>query len=627
MRRVLLGAVCAALIGLSATPARAAFDDPLFFYVPQPSDSVPAPPVGYVSAPCGLAVGASGGLYVSDYYHRAVDIFGVTSNPSYASQPLTAWSGAANPHTGPVDDPCGLSLGPSGVLYLNNYHRNVVRFPVPLSLASAQVIDSGDPSDPFANPTGVAVDAGTGRLYVDDRAYVAVYDASGNPVLDGSDPLRIGEDTLGDGYGIAVSGYPITPGYVYVPDAATDTVKVYDPATSTTIPAQTITGPPGGFGSLEDSAVAVDDDTGEVYVVDTLGAQLSEEPWAVVWVFNAAGAYKGRLKYATVNAAPTGIAVDNTGTSTQGRVYVTSGIGEHAGIYGYPPDAVTSAALPPLKAGTGGGGSSLSAGVTGPSSSTTTPLGQASSREGPRPHRASSSSISQKGNLRVSVGGELRPRRLPRKGAAPIAVSVSGEISTTDQSLPPSLKTLRIDLNRYGRIDSEGLPVCPYERIQPGTSSHALSTCRSSLVGKGSFTADITLSGQEPYPTKGKLLVFNGLRGGKPVLYGHIYSPRPFATSFVIVFAVKKLGKGTYGSSLIAPLPAAMKVWGRLTGISMTLSRRYSYKGHQHSYLSSGCPAPKGFSKAAFPLARASFAFEGGQSLSSVLNGTCKVGG
>ena len=233
----------------------------------------------------------------------------------------------------------------------------------------------------------------------------------------------------------------------------------------------------------------------------------------------------------------------------------------------------------------------------------------------------------QEGNLRVSVSGKLAPKRLPRTGLAPISVSVGGQIATTDNTLPPQLKALRIELNRHGRLDYEGLPTCNYARIQPGSSSHALAGCRSALVGKGSFSANITLAGQEPYATQGKLLVFNSVQGGKPVLYGHIYSPRPFATSFVIIFKVTQQKKGTYGIVLNAPLPKAMRSWGRLTGLEMTLDRRFNYKGKAHSYISSGCPAPKGFPGATFSLARASFSFAGGQELSSVLSSTCKVRG
>lgn len=240
---------------------------------------------------------------------------------------------------------------------------------------------------------------------------------------------------------------------------------------------------------------------------------------------------------------------------------------------------------------------------------------------------SSQAEISQQGNLRVTVSGKMAPKRLPRQGAAPISVSVGGEITTTDQSPPPQLRAMQIELNRHGHLDYRGLPSCEYGRIQPGSSSHALASCRSALVGKGSFSAEITLAGQETYSSEGKLLVFNSIRGGKPVLYGHIYSPRPFATSFVIVFKVTRLRKGTYGILLNAPLPAAMKAWGRLTAINMTLSRRFNYKGKSHSYISSGCPAPEGFPGAVFPLARTSFAFAGGIELSSVLSGNCKVRG
>jgi hypothetical protein len=241
---------------------------------------------------------------------------------------------------------------------------------------------------------------------------------------------------------------------------------------------------------------------------------------------------------------------------------------------------------------------------------------------------AVAATITQKGNLRVAVQGDLSPKKLPRKGTAPISVSVGGEISTTDSTLPPQLKSLRIELNRGGQIDSQGLPVCQYPKIQPGSTSRALAGCRSSLVGEGSFSANITLAGQEPYPTQGRLVVFNGEKGGKPVLYGHIYSSKPFATSFVIVFKLSKRKSGTYGTVLDAPLPKAMDAWGRLTSLEMTLSRRYSANGKRHSYLSSGCPAPKGFSGAVpFPLARTSFSFAGGATLSSVLTGSCRPRG
>jgi hypothetical protein len=235
--------------------------------------------------------------------------------------------------------------------------------------------------------------------------------------------------------------------------------------------------------------------------------------------------------------------------------------------------------------------------------------------------------IAQKGKLRVTVTGELAPRTLPRKGTAPISVAVGGRISTTDRRPPPQLKLLRIELNRNGRLDYRGLPVCRIGDIHPASSSRALAACRPSLVGQGTFWANIVLSGQQPYATKGRLLVFNGRRNGKPALLGQIYAARPFATSFVITFTVRHLPRGTYGTVFTASLPRTLGSWGYVTAIKMKLSRRYRHRGRRHSYISAGCPAPKGFSRVTFPLARTSFVFAGGRRLSSTLTRTCGARG
>ena len=126
---------------------------------------------------------------------------------------------------------------------------------------------------------------------------------------------------------------------------------------------------------------------------------------------------------------------------------------------------------------------------------------------------------------------------------------------------------------------------------------------------------------------KGRMLAFNGRQGVKPVLFGQIYSPRPFATSFVIVFSIQALSKGSFGTRLHARLPASLGTWGKLTGIELKLSRRYAYRGHQHSYVSAGCPAPKGARSTPFPFARTSFGFESGRVLGVTLIRSCSARG
>ena len=238
---------------------------------------------------------------------------------------------------------------------------------------------------------------------------------------------------------------------------------------------------------------------------------------------------------------------------------------------------------------------------------------------------AGAAEITQKGNLRVAVEGEMTPTLLPRQGTKPVSVTVGGKISTTDGSLPSQLKTIAIEINRHGRLDYKGLPTCQRRDIQPATTAQALSACRPALVGQGIFSAAVVLNGQAPYASKGKLLVFNGKEEGHQVLYGQIYTAQPFTNSFVITFQIKPIGHGTFGTALIADLPKALGDWGYVTGIEMTLSRTYSAHGSRHSYISAGCPAPKGFTVASFPLARSSFSFADGRTLRSVLNRSCRA--
>jgi hypothetical protein len=236
--------------------------------------------------------------------------------------------------------------------------------------------------------------------------------------------------------------------------------------------------------------------------------------------------------------------------------------------------------------------------------------------------------VTQKGSVRLAVDAQMSPQKLPRDGQAPIAVTVAWKVSSTGGAPPPVLKTLQIEINRNGHFDTTGLPVCPEAKIQPATTSRALSNCRSALVGRGKFAALVSLAGQEAYVAKGQMLVFNGRQGGKPVLLGQIYSAHPFANSFVIAFKLQAVSGGTFGTALTAVIPPALRAWGSLTEIEMRLSRHFSYEGAQHSFLSAGCPAPKGFPQASFPLARTSFSFTHapGQSLTLVRNCTVRGG-
>lgn len=226
--------------------------------------------------------------------------------------------------------------------------------------------------------------------------------------------------------------------------------------------------------------------------------------------------------------------------------------------------------------------------------------------------------------MRVSVSGKIDPKSLPRKGQAPVAVSIGGEIGSTEAGGPPQLRTIAIAINRHGNLTTRGLPLCRVGHIDPSTTDEALAECRSALVGEGSFSANVKLPEQSPFPSSGKILAFNGRLRGEPAILAHIYGTKPVPTSYVLPFLIHH-DKGTFGTVLEASLPRVTGDWGYVTGVEMTLQRRFSFRGKQRSYVTAGCPAPAGFRSVFFAFARTSFAFEGGVTLTSLLTRRCTV--
>ena len=235
--------------------------------------------------------------------------------------------------------------------------------------------------------------------------------------------------------------------------------------------------------------------------------------------------------------------------------------------------------------------------------------------------------VTQSDNLRVTVSSLIQPFRLPRATPAPIAVFLAGHIATLDGSVPPQLEKMQVKINRHGLLQSKGLPICQIGEIQPASTERSLKNCGDALVGSGQFWASIIFPGQNPYPTHGRLLIFNGREHGKPVLLAHIFSSNPFADSFVITFSTREISHGPYGTELTAYLPGALGSWGFVNRIKLTLRRDYQYKGQRLGYFNADCPAPKGVRSAVYPIALAQFSFAGGRTLSSRVSKTCGVRG
>lgn len=230
------------------------------------------------------------------------------------------------------------------------------------------------------------------------------------------------------------------------------------------------------------------------------------------------------------------------------------------------------------------------------------------------------------GDLFVKFSGGIAPDALPRHARAPISVSVTGTVRTLSGERPPALRRIAISLNRGGRLDARGLPVCRRQDIEPSSTSEAMRICGPALVGGGSYDADVAFPEQSAFPSHGRIVAFNAVVDGERAILAHVYAPNPIPITRIVVFRIHE-SAGTYGTTLKAALPPSLNRYGYLRQISLSLHRNFTYRGQPRSYLSAACDAPAGFPGASFPFAQASMAFADGRTLSSTLTRSCKVRG
>lgn len=333
MRRLSLIALVAVSLLATAVPVAAAAGTGSHPFIEKITGGLEDKGVRHPQLPfedaCGAVEDLNGIRYVSDYYHDAIDIF----SHGFGVEFITT-IGEVDPGNGP----CGLAVDSAGNLYVNTWHEDVVKL-TPSSYPPDQLTKYTETTvDASGTATGLALDEATGRLYVDDGTHISAYETSGEAVESGGEPLRIGVDPSGEYFGLAVSE---ASGALYVADAASGTVKVFEP-TAMTPPIAEIDGagtPQRGFAYLGDASLAIDNSEaspsfGHLFVVDDIQHGKSENPEAVVDEFNARGDYRTQIshwivlegepkhpvEYWLTDAEPSGLALNR-----EGEVLVTNG--------------------------------------------------------------------------------------------------------------------------------------------------------------------------------------------------------------------------------------------------------------------------------------------------------------
>jgi len=230
----------------------------------------------------------------------------------------------------------------------------------------------------------------------------------------------------------------------------------------------------------------------------------------------------------------------------------------------------------------------------------------------------------QQEDLIVSLNGGISPRKLPRTHTAPVAVYLAGGVRTEDGAPLPRVNWIRLELAWRGRLHTQGLPVCPRQRLNGTDSRHALALCRGALVGHGRLFAKIFVPNQAPFGVHAHLLAFNGkAESGRPAVWVHAYSSDP-PVSFVLPFAVRHQ-PGTFRTVLVTTIRKSVGPWPHVANFSITVSRKFKYRGHVHSYLNASCPVPRTFTAGFLSLARATYSFADGRQLHPQVVRSCRA--
>jgi hypothetical protein len=225
------------------------------------------------------------------------------------------------------------------------------------------------------------------------------------------------------------------------------------------------------------------------------------------------------------------------------------------------------------------------------------------------------------GNLILNLNGGVKPKRLPKRKLAPIALSASGQITTVDGSQPPPAKEVTIDFDKHGTINAKGLPICRSGKLQARDTNAAMRACPKAIVGKGTTTVRVAFPEQAPFNAKGPLVLFNGgVRGNVTTMFIHAYVSVPTPTALITTVKIKKIHRGPYGTRAMARIPVIAGGSGSVTSFKLTVHRLFKRAGKKQSYLLARC-ANGHF------LAHATVAFAGGGRIAGGVVRACKTRG
>lgn len=212
------------------------------------------------------------------------------------------------------------------------------------------------------------------------------------------------------------------------------------------------------------------------------------------------------------------------------------------------------------------------------------------------------------------------PKKLSKTKPTPVSLKVTTATSTTTAAngVPsPAIRAV-VDFDKNASLYTKGVPTCDPAKLQSTSTEAAEQACGNAKIGSGSGSALLPV-GVKVFPEPTVITAFNGVpQGGKPVVLLHAYGASPVQTTLILIGKVSSYDKEGFGPRLDVEIPKIAGGTGAITAFTVTINKRYSYKGQKRSYVSAKCPNSKKLK------ARATFTYNDGESLTATSKQSCK---
>lgn len=152
----------------------------------------------------------------------------------------------------------------------------------------------------------------------------------------------------------------------------------------------------------------------------------------------------------------------------------------------------------------------------------------------------------------------------PSQGRVPVSLRLSDEISTTDGTHPPAVKSILMDLDGQYGLDLSKVKRCPpelqYDNRQVG------DPCEGVKFGVGKLTVEVAFPETQPISVAGRAIAFKQIPGKITI---RAFLSAPVTGTIAIPFAVGKNAPGRYGIKLTGTVPKIAGGSGSITDLNM----------------------------------------------------------